>query len=136
MKFLREAPCPIIVTATDIWDKKFAGIRNECEKIEMKRINKASVRKHLKSIAKLENLDIPDEKIQEIAENDVSVNVHFQPLPLLTAYKKRGYNMSDYPEAYSKYANEISLPVYFDLSDSDVQTVINTVVAAVNKVMG
>lgn len=77
-----------------------------------------------------------DQIIQEIAENDVSVNVHFQPLPLLTAYKKRGYNMSDYPEAYSKYANEISLPVYFDLSDSDVQTVINTVVAAVNKVMG
>lgn len=77
-----------------------------------------------------------DQIIQEIAENDVSVNVHFQPLPLLTAYKKRGYDMRDYPEAYSKYVNEISLPVYFDLSDSDVQTVINTVVAAVNKVMG
>lgn len=77
-----------------------------------------------------------DEIIKEIAENDVAVNVHFQPLPLLTAYKKRGYDIDDYPEAYAKYANEISLPVYYDLSDDDVQTVINNVVAAVNKVMG
>lgn len=74
--------------------------------------------------------------IQEISEHDVAVNVHFQPLPLLTAYKKRGYSMNDYPEAYAKYANEISLPVYFDLSDENVKTVIETVVSAVNKVMG
>lgn len=77
-----------------------------------------------------------DEIIKEISDHDVAVNVHFQPLPLLTAYKKRGYLMSDYPEAYAKYANEISLPVYFDLSDDNVQTVIETVVRAVNKVMG
>lgn len=77
-----------------------------------------------------------DEIIKEISDQDVAVNVHFQPLPLLTAYKKRGYAMSDYPEAYAKYANEISLPVYFDLSDDNVQTVIETVVRAVNKVMG
>lgn len=77
-----------------------------------------------------------DEIIKEISEHDIAVNVHFQPLPLLTAYKKRGYVMSDYPEAYAKYANEISLPVYFDLSDDNVQTVIETVVRAVNKVIG
>lgn len=64
-----------------------------------------------------------DAIIQEIFEQDVAVNVHFQPLPLLTAYKKRGYKMEDYPEAWKKYANEISLPVYFDLTDEQVQTV-------------
>jgi dTDP-4-amino-4,6-dideoxygalactose transaminase len=77
-----------------------------------------------------------DEIIQEIFEQDVSVNVHFQPLPLLTAYKKRGYRMSDYPEAYNKYANEISLPVYFDLSNDQVDQVIQAVKHSVNKVIG
>lgn len=77
-----------------------------------------------------------DEIIQEIFEQDVSVNVHFQPLPLLAAYKKRGYKMEDYPEAYRKYANEISLPVYFNLTDEQVQTVISAVKSAVQKVLG
>jgi dTDP-4-amino-4,6-dideoxygalactose transaminase len=76
-----------------------------------------------------------DAIVQEIFEQDVSVNVHFQPLPLLTAYKKRGYQMTDYPEAYNSYANEISLPVYFNLSDDQVRTVIGAVVKAVNKVI-
>ncbi len=77
-----------------------------------------------------------DAIIQEIVEYDVSVNVHFQPLPLLTAYKKRGYAMSDYPEAYAKYANEISLPVYFDLTNEQVDTVIDAVRKSVKTVVG
>lgn len=77
-----------------------------------------------------------DAIIQEIFEQDVSVNVHFQPLPLLTAYKKRGYFMGDYPEAYAKYANEISLPVYFDLTNDQVDMVIDAVIRSVEKVMG
>lgn len=76
-----------------------------------------------------------DAIIQEIFEQDVSVNVHFQPLPLLTAYKKRGYVMGDYPEAYAKYANEISLPVYFDLTNDQVDMVIDAVITSVEKVM-
>ena len=77
-----------------------------------------------------------DAIIHEIFEQDVSVNVHFQPLPLLTAYKKRGFKMGDYPEAWKKYANEITLPVYFDLTDEQVQTVISAVKNAVQKVIG
>jgi dTDP-4-amino-4,6-dideoxygalactose transaminase len=76
-----------------------------------------------------------DAIIQEIFEYDVSVNVHFQPLPLLTAYKKRGYKMDDYPEAYSKYSNEISLPVYFDLTNDQVDMVIDAVKKSVEKVL-
>jgi dTDP-4-amino-4,6-dideoxygalactose transaminase len=79
--------------------------------------------------------DQRDVIIQEIFDCDVSVNVHFQPLPLLTAYKKRGFKMDDYPEAYKKYANEISLPVYFDLTDDQVETVISAVKSSVQKVM-
>lgn len=77
-----------------------------------------------------------DAIMQAIFDQDVSVNVHFQPLPILTAYKSRGYNMSDYPEAWNKYANEITLPVYFDLTDEQVQTVIAAVKQAVKQVMG
>ncbi|MDX1651676.1 MAG: DegT/DnrJ/EryC1/StrS aminotransferase family protein [Brumimicrobium sp.] len=73
--------------------------------------------------------------ILEIAEQDVTVNVHFQPLPLLTAYNKRGYFMANYPESWRKYENEISLPVYFDLSDEQVNTVINAVKTAVSKIL-
>lgn len=74
-----------------------------------------------------------DAIMQEIFNSGVSVNVHFQPLPLLTAYKNRGYKMSDYPEAWSKYENEISLPVYFDLTDEQLEKITSSVIFAVEK---
>lgn len=74
--------------------------------------------------------------MQHIFDQDVSVNVHFQPLPILTAYKKRGYRMEDYPEAWNKYQNEISLPVYFNLTDSEIQIVMKAVQNAVECVIG
>lgn len=77
-----------------------------------------------------------DAIMQAIFDQDVSVNVHFQPLPLLTAYKNLGYKMEDYPEAWNKYANEITLPVYFDLTDEQVQIVITAVKNAVKQVLG
>lgn len=76
-----------------------------------------------------------DQIMQEIFDQDVSVNVHFLPLPTLTAYKKRGYKIVDYPETWNKYHNEISLPVYFNLSDEQVQTVVSAVRNAVKKVL-
>lgn len=72
-----------------------------------------------------------DAMMQSIFESGVSVNVHFQPLPLLTAYKNRGYKMSDYPVAWSKYENEITLPVYFNLTDEQVNTVISVVTKSI-----
>lgn len=76
-----------------------------------------------------------DEIMKHIFDQDVSVNVHFQPLPLLTAYKKRGFKMEDYPETWNKYSNEISLPVYFNLTDEQVDTVISAVTSAVEQVL-
>jgi dTDP-4-amino-4,6-dideoxygalactose transaminase len=73
--------------------------------------------------------------MQLIFDKDVSVNVHFLPLPTLTAYKKRGYNMDDYPETWNKYQHEISLPVYYDLTDEQVATVINAVKYSVSEVL-
>lgn len=76
-----------------------------------------------------------DEIINRIFDKGVSVNVHFQPLPLLTAYKSRGYKMDDYPVAYQKYANEITLPVYFDLTDDNLATIVKAVKDSVNEVL-
>lgn len=77
-----------------------------------------------------------DEIINRIFEKQVSVNVHFQPLPLLTAYKERGYSIADYPVAFDKYKNEITLPVYFNLTEANLQTITTAVIEAVNEVMG
>jgi dTDP-4-amino-4,6-dideoxygalactose transaminase len=76
-----------------------------------------------------------DAIITAIAKHQVSVNVHFQPLPLLSYYKGLGHRMADYPNAYRLYSNEISLPVYFDLTDAQVDEVIKVVKKAVAGVM-
>lgn len=76
-----------------------------------------------------------DEIINGIFERQVSVNVHFQPLPLLTAYKSRGYEIESFPESYNKYANEITLPVYFNLSNEDLKTVVESIKSAVVEVL-
>jgi len=77
-----------------------------------------------------------DAVITAIAEKGVSVNVHFQPLPLLSYYKGKGYRMDDFPTAYELYKGEISLPVYYDLTDAQVDEVVKVVQQAVEKVLG
>lgn len=76
-----------------------------------------------------------DQIIQEIFEREVSVNVHFQPLPLFTAYQSRGFNMDDYPVAFQNYQGEISLPVYYDLNPNMQSQVIQAVVDSVEQVL-
>jgi dTDP-4-amino-4,6-dideoxygalactose transaminase len=77
-----------------------------------------------------------DAIMQEIFEQDIAVNVHFQPLPLLTAYKNLGYDIANYPVAYDKYSREISLPIYYNLTEEQVEMVIQAVKVAYHRVMG
>lgn len=77
-----------------------------------------------------------DAIMQEIFEQDIAVNVHFQPLPLLTAYKNLGYDIANYPVAYDKYSREISLPIYYNLTKEQVDMVIQAVKVAYHRVMG
>lgn len=65
-----------------------------------------------------------NEIITELAKLGVCANVHFKPLPLLTAYKNLGFDIEDYPVAYAKFENEITLPLYSKLTDEDVNYVI------------
>ena len=65
-----------------------------------------------------------NEIIDRMAEFGVSCNVHFKPLPMMTAYKNMGFDIKDYPNAYAHYKNEITLPLHTKLSDDDVKYVI------------
>lgn len=62
--------------------------------------------------------------IIKMAEREIACNVHFKPLPMMTAYKTLGFDIEDYPNAYKHYANEITLPLHTKLSDEDVAYVI------------
>lgn len=64
-----------------------------------------------------------NEIITALAERGVATNVHYKPLPMMTAYKALGFNIRNYPNAYSYYANEITLPLHTCLSDEDVDYV-------------
>lgn len=63
--------------------------------------------------------------ITEMAERGVACNVHYKPLPLLTAYKNLGFDIKDYPNAFAFYENEVTLPLHTLLSDEDVDYVIS-----------
>jgi len=66
-----------------------------------------------------------NEVIAKLGENDIATNVHFQPLPLLTAYKNLGFKIDDYPNAYNQYKNEISLPLHDFLSEDDIRYIVS-----------
>jgi dTDP-4-amino-4,6-dideoxygalactose transaminase len=76
-----------------------------------------------------------DEIIDLIAAKGVSVNVHFRPMPTLHIFKERGFDIADFPQAYLQYANEISLPIYPQLSNKDCETVIQSVMESVIAVL-
>ena len=71
--------------------------------------------------------------IQEIYKQGVSVNVHFQPLPMLSFYRNKGYSIEDYPVSFDNYQREISLPVYYNLTNSQTEKVISAVSTSVEK---
>lgn len=62
--------------------------------------------------------------IEKMAEEGIACNVHYKPLPMLTAYKKLGFDIDNYPNAYNQYKNEITLPLHTLLSDEDVEFII------------
>ena len=61
------------------------------------------------------------EIIVKMAEMGVATNVHYKPLPMMTAYRALGYDIKDFPNAYEQYHNEITLPLYTRLTDEDVE---------------
>ena len=71
--------------------------------------------------------------IEQMAERDIATNVHYKPLPMMTAYKALGFDISKYPNAYHLFENEITLPLNTKMTDEMVEYVISNFVDIVSK---
>lgn len=71
--------------------------------------------------------DARNDMIEKLAEKGIASNVHYKPLPMLTAYKNMGFDIEDYPNSYNYYRNEITLPLYSRLTDEQVDYIIEGV---------
>jgi dTDP-4-amino-4,6-dideoxygalactose transaminase len=76
-----------------------------------------------------------DSIIEEITQKGVAVNVHFIPMPMLTVFKNLGYKIEDYPVAYDNYSREISLPIYPQLTNEQINYICESVLASYKKVV-
>lgn len=70
------------------------------------------------------SLEERNELIVRMAERGIACNVHYKPLPMMTAYKSMGFDIKDFPNAYAQYHNEITLPLHTRLSDEEVDFVV------------
>lgn len=77
-------------------------------------------------IVRLNGMDVAERNdvIVKMAERGIACNVHYKPLPMMTAYKNLGFDIADYPNAYALYHNEITLPLHTRLTDEDVEYII------------
>lgn len=77
-----------------------------------------------------------DRIIDEISTRGVAVNVHFIPMPMLTFFKDKGFKIEDFPQAYNNFKCEISLPIYPQLTDEELEYIVKSVKDAYNIVIG
>jgi dTDP-4-amino-4,6-dideoxygalactose transaminase len=77
------------------------------------------------------DVEFRNEVIIKMAERGIACNVHYKPLPMMTAYKNLGFDIEDYPNAYNQYRNEITLPLHTCLTDEEVDYVIGNFVEIV-----
>lgn len=73
-----------------------------------------------------------NEVITEMARREIACNVHYKPLPMMTAYKNLGFDIADYPNAYNQYRNEVTLPLNTCLTDEQVEYVIENFVEIIS----
>lgn len=73
----------------------------------------------------IKNEQMRNTVIVEMAKRGIAANVHYKPLPMFTAYKNMGFSIKDFPNAYNRYANEITLPLHTLLTDEEVGYVIS-----------
>ena len=82
------------------------------------------------------NAEQRHEIIVKMAEQGIATNVHYKPLPMMTAYKNLGFDIKDYPNAYAQFANEITLPLHTLLTDEQVDFICQCLINELNKVLG
>ncbi len=87
-------------------------------------------------MARIPNIkaEVRNNIISKMAELGISCNVHYKPLPMLTAYKELGFDIKNYPNAYSMFENEITLPLHTKLTDEQVEYIITCFTAIVKDI--
>ena len=80
-----------------------------------------------------EDVEYRNAVIERMAERGIACNVHYKPLPMMTAYKNLGFDIVDYPNAYNQYHNEITLPLHTSLTNEDVEYVISNFVDIISQ---
>ena len=79
-------------------------------------------------------LEQRNEVINKMAERGIACNVHYKPLPMMTAYKNLGFDIAYYPNAYNQFVNEVTLPLHTRLTDEDVEYVISNFVEIIKSI--
>lgn len=79
------------------------------------------------------DVEYRNEVIIEMARREIACNVHYKPLPMMTAYKNLGFDIADYPNAYDHYRNEVTLPLNTCMTDEQVEFVIENFVEIISK---
>lgn len=79
------------------------------------------------------DVEYRNEVIIEMARREIACNVHYKPLPMMTAYKNLGFDIADYPNAYDHYRNEVSLPLNTCMTDEQVEYVIENFVEIIRR---
>ncbi|HIF15030.1 MAG TPA: capsular biosynthesis protein, partial [Bacteroidetes bacterium] len=72
--------------------------------------------------------------IEKMSHKGIATNVHYKPLPLLSLYKNLGYKIEGYPMSFSYYRQEVTLPVYYDLTKEDALRVVDSLIEEVNRI--
>ena len=76
-----------------------------------------------------------NEVIRKMAERGIACNVHYKPLPMMTAYRNLGFDIKDYPHAYQQFENEVTLPLHTRLTDEDVEYIISNFVEIIKHIV-
>lgn len=79
------------------------------------------------------DVEFRNETIELMAQEGIATNVHYKPLPMMTAYKQLGFDITNYPNAYDMYHNEITLPLHTSLTNTEVDYIISTFVKIINR---
>ena len=104
------------------YDKALKGLNLQ---VREHYINDYTSSGHLYQVRLLgKDADKRNEVITEMARRDIACNVHFKPLPMMTAYKNLGFDINDYPNAYNQFKNEITLPLHTRLTDEEVEYIL------------
>lgn len=123
----------MLVRRREIIDRYNEGLKNQHIKVLNHYDENHTSSYHLYMVRLVgRDVEFRNEVIVKMAERGIACNVHFKPLPMMTAYKNLGFDINDYPNSYNQYKNEITLPLHTNMTDEQVDYVIKNFIEVIN----